>query len=114
MVEERSGGTWLFVVLGLLLLALVLSSLQLPSIGDVKTRPHAVQRHGEDAIKARASLADCKDIKMKMCPKSSIHGRSVVFWCETGSTLCPGCYSTVGGAEKTAFIRPCYQWATCQ
>ena len=114
MVEERTSGKWIFIVLAILLLTLVLFSLELPSFGSITTRPHAVQKHGQDAITARTSLTDCKNLKSQICPKSSLHGLTVVFWCETGSTLCPGMYATIGGKEKSAFIRPCYQWRECQ
>jgi hypothetical protein len=98
------------------LLALFALPTQLPALRDVQPRPHAVERHGEDANTARLALSNCKSgLKIKVCPPSSVHGLSVVFWCqEPGASLCPGCIATISGLEKTTFIRPCGQWERCQ
>jgi len=117
MVEKRPfGGTLCLILIGILALFLLATAIsELPSFGDVVPRPHAVEKHGTDATQARASLTDCKNLKSKLCPgKVGSYGLTVVFWCETGKTLCPGCYATIGGKEKTAFIRPCSQWRNCQ
>lgn len=53
----------------LFLLGAMLLAYALPGLGEVETRPHAVQRHGEDAIIAREATQhsgpgnryDCKD-----------------------------------------------------
>jgi hypothetical protein len=89
---------------------------QLPSLRDVVHRPHAVTKHGDDAIKARKELVGCgaDDLRAKLCLAGK-YGMSVVFWCNPdGVTLCPGMYTTIGGVEKTAFIRPCQQWRECK
>ena len=53
-------------------------------------------------------------LRVKLCPPSSKHGLSVVFWCETGDSICPGMYVTIGGVEKTCFYRPCDDWRNCR
>lgn len=112
--KQASNGTWVFCILGIGLLLLILL-MNLPSLGSIRTTPHAVERHGTDAINARAGVRNCKVPKTKLCPgKQGGYGLTVVFWCETGGHLCPGFYTTIGGVEKTAFMRPCAQWARCQ
>jgi hypothetical protein len=100
----------------LALLVVLAMPRELPALQDVKQRRHAVERHGADALAAREALANCKSgLKIKVCPPSSVHGLSVVFWCqEPGASLCPGCIATISGLEKTTFIRPCGQWERCQ
>jgi len=104
------------LILGLLLLALIALAMpqQAPSIDKIKYRPHAVERHGADAISARERIEKCgpTNLRVKFCPTAN--GVTVVYWCETGGDLCPGMYVTVGGVEKTAFIRPCEQWRNCR
>lgn len=81
---------------------------QAPGIGDIVTRPHAVEKHGADALKAREGLTACKSISSRVT--SGFEGVGWAVWCETNEYLCPGTYVTFGGVEKTAFIRPCTQW----
>jgi len=119
MNAERTSGSglvWLLVV-AVLLALLVLFALptQLPTLEGVRPRQHAVQRHGEDAIAAREALANCGEgLRVQLCPASERFGLSVVFWCETGGYLCPGCATTIGGLERTAFVRPCVEWRECR
>lgn len=89
---------------------------QLPSLNDVRHRSHAVTKHGDDALQARADLDACGDhLHVKLCRRSALHGLTVVFWCEPpGVTICPGMYTTISGLEKTAFLRPCDQWRNCR
>jgi len=91
------------------------NSFQVPDVGDIKFRPHAVQKHGEDAVEARKAIQGCppSGLRAKVCVAGS-HGLSVVYWCETGLSLCPGTYTTISGLEKTSFIRPCDDWRTCR
>ena len=115
--RRGSGLLWLLAIAALLaLLVLFALPAQLPTLQDVRPRQHAVQRHGEDAIAAREALANCgSGLKIRVCPPSSVYGLSVVFWCrEPGASLCPGCIATIGGLEKTTFIRPCAEWERCQ
>lgn len=69
---RRSGGLgcvfWL-ILLGLGAMIL-LSSIEVPGVGTVETRPHAVERHGSDAERVRSEISagggshyDCKDGK---------------------------------------------------
>lgn len=97
--------------------ATLLTLQQLPNIDDIQLRPHAVERHGEDAIRARQGVFDCDadDLRARLCPETEKYGLSVAFWCEPpGSQLCPGMYTTIAGIEKTAFIRPCVDWRECK
>lgn len=121
MVSQSSGsGIKTFLVLAvfaIMLVWLLLAVLpqDLPSLGDVQPGAHAVERHGQDAVDARNALLGCKSLQSKLCPgKEGSHGLSVVFWCETDGPLCPGMYTTIGGSEKTTFIRPCSQWRQCR
>ncbi len=101
----------------LILFAAAVVLVQLPRLGDVRVRNHAVQRHGTDAITARRRVFNCRPehLRSRYCPRSERYGPSTVFWCEEpDSSLCPGLYVTMGGIEKTAFIRPCYQWEECR
>ncbi|HUX75464.1 MAG TPA: hypothetical protein VMY40_02340 [Anaerolineae bacterium] len=116
MEATAKNNTWLvFLALGaLLLIALLAMPLELPPLGQVKPRAHAVERHGEDAVAARKAVLTCGDgLRAQFCPRTSVHGPSVAFWCETGGFLCPGMYLTLGGVEKTCFTRPCEQWRKC-
>jgi len=117
MEATERNSTWLvFLALGaLLLLALLAMPLELPPLGQVKPRAHAVERHGEDAVAARAAVLTCGDgLRAQLCPPNGRHGLTAAFWCETGTRLCPGMYVTIGGTEKTTFVRPCEQWERCQ
>lgn len=90
---------------------------EMPALDQVILCEHAVERHGDDALEARKRLFDCKPVNLraKLCPPGSKYGLSVVFWCEPpGATICAGMYVTIGGVEKTAFLRPCEQWRNCQ
>lgn len=112
--EQTSNSNVVIYILALLLLCFALAMV-LPSLGSIRTGTHAVERHGQDAINARGSLTDCKSLRSQLCPgKKGTYGLTVVFWCETGRHLCPGMYTTIGGTEKTAFIRPCAQWRRCK
>lgn len=115
MIEQRTSNNYWVLYLLMLALLLFACSMALPSLGSITTGTHAVERHGQDAINARAELTNCKSLRSKLCPgKKGSYGLTVVFWCETGQSLCPGMYTTIGGTEKTAFIRPCSQWRNCR
>ena len=117
MEATERNSTWqVFLALGaLLLLALLAMPLELPPLERVKPMPHAVERHGEDAVAARAAVLTCGDgLRARLCPAANGHGPSAVFWCETGGHLCPGMYLSIGGVEKTSFTRPCEQWRECR
>jgi len=112
-VERNNSGMWVFMVLLLGLAMLVMCSVarpsQAPSVNDVQVRPHAVEKHGNDAIVARAGITACKSPRSRWLGGGT-EGVGWAVWCETGTHLCPGMYISAGGVEKTAFIRPCYQW----
>lgn len=120
--ESNATGAWCLVVTAIAILVVlfsfvsrVMSRIELPSLDQVIPQTHAVERHGQDAIMSRSALAGCKVPMSKLCPgKAGSYGLTVVFWCETGKELCPGMYTTIGGVEKTTFIRPCSQWRNCQ
>ena len=118
MEATARNNTWLvFLALGALLVlgALLAMPLELPPLEQVKPMPHAVERHGEDAVAARAAVLGCGDgLRAQLCPKANGHGLSAVFWCETETYLCPGMCLTIGSVEKTSFTRPCEQWRRCQ
>lgn len=111
-------GIWPIIALIVLLLAALLvfaMPRELPALQGIQPRPHAAEQHGTDAELARQSLLDCGDgLRARLCPPSSRNGLSVVFWCENSSSLCPGMYATIAGAEKTCFIRPCADWRECR
>lgn len=115
MIERQtSNNNWVLYLLAFMFLIFALA-MALPSLGSIKTGTHAVERHGQDAINARVGVHNCKAPRTKLCPgKKGGYGLTVVFWCETGKHLCPGFYTTIGGVEKTAFMRPCSQWASCR
>lgn len=105
----------LIIILLLGLLLLFTLPIELPNLEKIRIRPHAIEKHGEDALVARNSLLNCGDsLRARLCPPSSRYGLSVCFWCETGESLCPGMYTTIGGMEKTTFIRPCEEWRECR
>ena len=114
----HNSGVGIVIVLVVLLVLLALFALpqQLPSLSDVRLRTHAVEQHSTDAIKARERLGRCgSGLRVQLCPPNQKHGLSVCFWCkEIGATVCPGMYVTIGGVEKTAFIRPCQEWEECR
>ena len=118
MEATARNNTWLvFLALGALLVlgALLAMPLELPPLEQVKPMPHAVERHGEDAVAARKAVLGCgSGLRAQFCPAANGHGPSAVFWCETGTYLCPGMYLTIGGVEKTSFTRPCEQWRECR
>lgn len=116
MTRSRSPALVLFLI-ALLLGLLLLFALprQLPALQRIQPRSHAEERHGADAVTARESLLSCGDgLRVRLCPPSSRNGLSVVFWCENSGSLCPGMYATIGGAEKTCFVRPCADWSECR
>lgn len=109
--SSSSAGIFIVIVLLLSLIALF----ALPSPRDIKPGPHAVERHGQDALDARAQLKNCTTgMRARMCPKTDRHSASLVFWCETGGSTCPGTYATLGMIEKTTFFRPCWEWRRCR
>jgi len=113
METKSRNNTGIFLVISLLLGLVIL--FVLPTLGQIKLRPHAVEKHGMDAVTARESLWNCgSGLRTKICPKSKLHSTSICFWCETGSYLCPGMYTTRGGMEKTTFMRPCQEWRECR
>lgn len=114
--HHSNAGLYLaLVVLLLALIAVFMLPANVPALDKVRPSAHAVERHGQDAIAAREALANCGEgLRVKMCPPSERHGLSIVFWCESGGHLCPGCITTIGGIERTAFIRPCEQWRECR
>jgi hypothetical protein len=87
---------------------------EVPGVGAIQHRAHAVEKHGEDAIEARKAIQKCSNLRVKICAGSSNHGLSVAYWCETGLTLCPGTYTTISGLEKTSFIQSCTAWSNCK
>ena len=117
--EQHSSGCLLpiIIVLAAATILLLALPLDLPRMEDISPRPHAVERHGTDAESARSSIRNCgtENLRVRLCPPSSQYGLSVIFWCSPpGATLCPGCITTISGLEKTAFTRPCGQWALCR
>jgi len=90
---------------------------EFPALDQVILCEHAVERHGDDALEARRRLFDCKPqyLRWKFCPPGSKYGSSVVIWCQPPeAAICAGMYITLGGIEKTAFLRPCHEWGDCQ
>jgi hypothetical protein len=87
-------------------------NLQLPKRKHIQYQEHATEKHGQDAVQAREGVQGCKpwNLRIKYCEATETHGASVHFWCETGEGLCPGTITTVGGNEKTSFLRPCGDW----
>lgn len=116
MEDSRQSNVGLLIAIVFLLLVILLTlPTQLPRVQDIQLQPHAVQKHGTDAVQARSALSGCGDnLNVRICPPSSAHGLSIVFWCETGGFNCPGMYATIGGQEKTCFIRPCSEWRECR
>lgn len=115
---ERHGLGLFWLVLAALVALVLLAVLprQLPSLKDVRYRPHAMQRHGQDALEARGCVKNCSAdrLRVKLCPPSERHGLSVVFWCEIPAATCPGTVVTIGGVERSSYFRPCADWATCR
>lgn len=106
----------LLMLLGVMWMAIPMPQ-EFPALDQIQLCQHAVERHGDDAIKARQRIFDCKlqNLRWRYCPPGSKYGSSVVIWCQPpGATICPGMYVTIGGIEKTAFLRPCEQWRNCQ
>lgn len=90
---------------------------QAPPLEQVRLREHAVERHGEQALEARRRVFNCavENFRAKICPPTERYGMRVHFWCVApGSGLCPGMVCTIGGTEKTSFIKPCSYWENCQ
>lgn len=112
-VERNNSGLWVFMALLLGLFALVMCSVaspsQAPPVGSIQVRPHAVEKHGQDALDARVGITNCKSPQSRWLGGGT-EGVGWAVWCETGEYLCPGMYISAGGIEKTAFIRPCSQW----
>ena len=97
--------------------AMVAMPREVPALDQIQARPHADARHGEDADKARKGVRLCEseNLRMKLCMPGTKYGLSIAYWCERpGTSICPGLYATIGGIEKTAFVRPCMQWRKCQ
>lgn len=115
---ERHGFGLLWLALAVLAALVLLATLprELPSLKDMRPMPHAVQRHGQDAIEARACIQHCSAdrLRVKLCPPSARHGLSVVYWCEIPAPTCPGTVLTIGGVERSSYFRPCADWATCR
>jgi hypothetical protein len=90
---------------------------QAPPLTQVRLRSHAVERHGDEAVIARQRVFNCsmEDLRAKICPAGEKYGMRVHFWCEDdASRLCPGMITTIGGVEKTSFVKPCSYWERCQ
>ena len=103
----------LTILLVVAFLALASMPQELPPMELTIPRSHAVEKHGADALAARRMLDVCGEgLKRKLAThgQEGTYGLTVVTWCETGLKLCPGMLSTVGGIEKTVFIRPCEDW----
>lgn len=118
-METTQRSNWGIVLLMVaLLLGLFLALAmprELPTLERVRHGAHAEAKHGEDARAALAGLENCGDgLRVRLCPPGSKYGLTVCFWCETGTGLCPGMYTTIGGTEKTRFIRPCEDWRQCR
>lgn len=98
-------------------LAVVAIATQFPAIEDVRWREYAVEKHGAQALMARRQVLGCgpEDLRVRLCLPNGKYGMRVHFWCRVdGSGLCPGVVTTIGGIEKTSFIKPCDYWARCQ
>ncbi len=114
-VQRTNGG--LMVVLMLVVVLVAGIATQLPPLTDVRLGEHAVIRHGADALAARRQVFGCRPeyLRNKYCPRTEEYGATTVFWCEPpGASVCAGMYVTLGGIEKTAFLRPCAQWQDCK
>lgn len=121
LVQSGPGG-WLAFLLILVVAAVVIITtlapdgdihkLQLPSREDIRYKPHAEEKHGEDAIRAREAVQNCSpfNLRVKYCPKTETRGARVLFWCNSGGSLCGGTITTIGGTEATSFVKPCDAW----
>jgi len=116
--RERSGSGLLWIALLILaaLIAMAMLPRELPSLQNVRYREHATLRHGCDALDARACVQNCSvdRLRVKLCPPTSRHGLSVVYWCALPMGSCPGTVLTIGGLERTSYYRPCADWSVCR
>lgn len=114
--RRRGNGSLMVLAVAVTLAGAAPLLLQLPRVDAIIPQAHAVERHGQDALKARRMLRVCppENKRRKACPPGSAYGLSLAVWCETGTPLCPGAYTTIAGLEKTSFIRPCHQWKECK
>ena len=107
-------GWFLFVML--MAAIWVVGATQTPPLVQIRLRDHAVQRHGEQALKARKKVFNCgaENLRAKIFPPGERYGMRIHFWCESEtSSLCPGMITTIGGVEKTSFVKPCDYWERC-
>ena len=125
MISSRAGAAtrklaWSALLFGLVLVWWLASQVpprELPPLDNVRLRSHAVEKHGEQALEARRRVFDCKpeDFRARLCMPTEKYGMRVHFWCDDSpSSLCPGMVLTIGGVEKTSFIKPCTYWEVCQ
>lgn len=121
--RTRRGGCGpvaIVVVGGALLLLAMLAIMsggvdEIPNIEDVRLRPHAVERHGQDALDARAIMLTCKDPRFVICPRKGDRDARVNRWCaDGGGNLCYGMYTTRAGSEATSLLQPCVNWVKCK
>lgn len=86
--------------------------LDLPSLDNIRLGDHAVDRHGDQAREARRQVFGCNPEHLRVC--AGVHDGtrlSVYFWCEEpGQSLCPAIVTTIGGKERTSFVKPCSYW----
>ena len=121
--DRNSTGGWFFaavMVVGLLLIlgplirAVSTGAIPLPQQPPPREiiieTEHAVLKHGADAIEALRAVKLCpsKDVRYRLL-NGTAEGIGWVYWCEWGGPLCPCVYVTMGGTQKTAYIRPCEQ-----
>lgn len=114
LASTRSYIPMVFLVLLLGAATLVLVAQMLPTRTQIQYRPHAVERHGKDAITARRLVLNCDPTKLEVWYSEVVN--TVLFVCpDSAGVYCAfqpvQAWQDETGAwpELTAFIRPCVQ-----
>ncbi len=103
---KAENGSSFFPVLAILVMVVATAFIIAPSFDEVRLRDHAVQRHGSDAVIARANVKSCPDSFAYECPPTKDHPLTYHIICKHGN-LCSVMIVTRRGVELTSFILPC-------
>ena len=81
-----------------------------PQYGDVKLRNHAVEAHGNDAVRARKRIRLCDNIEAYYCPTGAYATPRYILICRNAAGWCAGMIVNNQGVELTAWCAPCSRW----
>ncbi len=108
METKAADGSSILLIIVILAMVAATAVVIAPSYDEVKLRPHAIERHGLDAVIARLATRNCTNLKAYRCPATDKHPACYHLICtEATGHLCTVMIVGSKGGELTSLMAGC-------